>query len=56
MSDIRYPLHRPELRDLLIRGDAALGKAMGPPILCRKGEVLINTGGESKISRCVRSG
>src|SRR5918998_4934688 len=48
MQNIRYPLHRPELRDLLIHGDAALRRAMGPPSLCRKGDALINTGGDSR--------
>src|SRR3954454_17847063 len=43
----RYPLHRPELRDLLIRGDATLRQAMGRPSLRRKGEALIKTGGDS---------
>src|SRR4051812_6506564 len=48
MPNIRYPLHRPELHDLLTRGDAALRQAVGPPSLRRKGEALINTGGDSR--------
>ena len=48
MSSLRFPLHRPELRDLLIRGDAAVRQAMGPPVRCRKGEALITGGEESR--------
>src|SRR3954453_11900288 len=48
MPDIRYPLHRPELRDLLIRGDATIREAMGPPVRRREGEKLVNTGEDSR--------
>jgi len=47
MQNLCYPLHRPELRDLLIRGDATLRQAMGPPSFRREGDALINTGGNS---------
>jgi CRP/FNR family transcriptional regulator, anaerobic regulatory protein len=56
MSDIRYPLHRPELRDLLIRGEATLQQAMRPARLCREGEVLISTGQESSTAYLLESG
>jgi CRP/FNR family transcriptional regulator, anaerobic regulatory protein len=56
MSDIRFPLHRPELRDLLIRGEAVIRAAMGPPVRRRKGEVLINTGDESRTVYLLESG
>ena len=56
MSDSRYPLHRPELRDLLIRGDATLRQAMGPPSLRREGDALINTGGDSRTVYLLESG
>src|SRR3954451_171978 len=48
MQNLCYPLHRPELRDLLIRGDATLRQAMEPPSLRREGDALINTGGDSR--------
>ena len=56
MSDIRYPLHRPELRDLLIRGEAILQQAMGPPSLCREGAKLVGTGEESRTVYLLESG
>src|SRR3954465_9586182 len=56
MSDIRYPLHRPELRDLLIRGEAILQQAMGPPSLCREGAKLVSTGEESRTVYLLESG
>ena len=56
MSDIRYPLHRPELRDLLIRGEATLQQAMGPARLRREGEVLVSTGEESSTVYLLESG
>jgi CRP/FNR family transcriptional regulator, anaerobic regulatory protein len=56
MSDIRYPLHRPELRDLLIRGEVALRQAMGPPSLRREGEALVSTGKESSTVYLLESG
>src|SRR5215218_8895666 len=56
MSDIRYPLHRPELRDLLIRGEAILQQAMGPPSLCREGAKLVSTGEESSTVYLLESG
>jgi CRP/FNR family transcriptional regulator len=56
MSDIRYPLHRPELRDLLIRGEATLQQAMGPPGLCREGTKLVSTGVESSTVYLLESG
>src|SRR3954447_11821063 len=48
MLNIRYPLHRPELRDLLIRGEATVREAMGPPVRRREGEKLVNTGEDSR--------
>jgi CRP/FNR family transcriptional regulator len=56
MSDIRYPLHRPELRDLLIRGEATLQQTMRPARLCRQGEVLVSTGQESSTAYLLESG
>ena len=38
MPNIRYPLHRPELRDLLVRGEVTSEQAMGPPTRRREGE------------------
>src|SRR3954453_1733441 len=48
MPDIRYPLHRPALRDLLIRGEATIREAMGPSVQRREGEKLVNTGEDSR--------
>jgi CRP-like cAMP-binding protein len=56
MRNICYPLHRPELRDLLIRGEAAIRKAMEPPVRHREGEVLIRTGEESGTVYLLESG
>src|SRR3954471_21314658 len=56
MSDIHYPLHRPELRDLLIRGEATLRQAMGPSGLRREGEALVSTGKESSTVYLLESG
>src|SRR3954447_3560226 len=56
MSDIYYPLHRPELRDLLIRGEAILQQAMGPPSLCGEGAKLVSTGEESRTVYLLESG
>src|SRR3954466_16390401 len=56
MSDIRYPLHRPELRDLLIRGEATLQQAMGPPGLRREGAKLVSTGVGSSTVYLLESG
>ena len=39
MPNIRFPLHRPELRDLLKRGEATIREAMGPPGRRREGDV-----------------
>jgi CRP-like cAMP-binding protein len=44
MPNIRYPLHRAELRDLLIRSETTIREAMGAPAQRRQGEVLIRTG------------
>src|SRR3954452_17991861 len=56
MPNIRYPLHRPELRDLLIRGEATLEPAMGPPGLRREGAKLVSTGVESSTIYLLESG
>src|SRR3954462_5748427 len=56
MQDIRYPLHRPELRDLLIRGEATLQQAMGPPSLRREGVKLVSTGVESSTVYLLEAG
>src|SRR5215208_5089374 len=56
MPNIRYPLHRPELRDLLIRGEAILQQAMGPPALRREGAKLVSTGEESRTVYLLESG
>src|SRR4051812_45207724 len=47
MPNIRYPLHRPELRNLLTRGEATIKNAMSPPIRRREGDILVATGEES---------
>lgn len=47
MPDAHYPLHRPELRDLLIQGETTIRASMGPPARRREGEALIRTGEES---------
>src|ERR1051325_3508537 len=47
MQNSRYPLHRPELRDLLSRGEAIIQQAMRPAAPRRQGEVLVSTGKES---------
>ena len=56
MPHIRYPLHRPELRDLLIRGDAIIQQAMRPANPRRPGEVLVSTGKESSTVYLLESG
>src|SRR3954468_1993293 len=56
MPNIRYPLHRPELRDLLIRGEATLQQAMGTPGLRREGEALVGTGKESSTVYLLEQG
>src|SRR3954452_5969913 len=56
MPNIRYPLHRPELRDLLIRGEATLQQAMGPPGLRRERTKLVSTGVESSTIYLLESG
>jgi CRP/FNR family transcriptional regulator len=56
MSDNRHPLHRPELRDLLIRGEAILQQAMGPPSRHREGEALVSTGKESRTVYLLEAG
>jgi len=47
VPNIRYPLHRPELRNLLTRGEATIKNAMSPPIRRREGDILVATGEES---------
>src|SRR5690242_16053564 len=56
MPDIRYPLHRPELRDLLIRGEAIIRQAMRPAEARREGEALVSTGKESSRAYLLESG
>src|SRR3954469_12049965 len=56
MPSSHFPLHRPELRDLLIQGDAAIRTLMGPPVRRRKGEALVNTGEESGTVYLLESG
>jgi CRP/FNR family transcriptional regulator, anaerobic regulatory protein len=56
MPTIRFPLHRPELHDLLIRGEAVIRAAMGSPVRRRKGDVLIDTGQESRTVYLLESG
>ena len=56
MPSNRYPLHRRELRDLLVRGETAIREAMGPPEPQRKGKVLINTGEDSGTVYFLQSG
>src|SRR5690348_1897136 len=56
MPNSRYPLHRPELRDLLIRGEAILRQAMRPADPRREGEVLVSTGKESSRAYLLESG
>ena len=56
MANTRYPLHRPELRDLLIRGEATIKEAMSPPIRRREGDILVATGEESSTIYLLESG
>ena len=56
MQNSRYPLHRPELRDLLIRGEAIIQQAMRPADPRRQGEVLVSTGKESSKVYLLESG
>src|SRR3954469_9018884 len=56
MPNIRYPLHRPELRNLLTRGEATIKAAMSPPIRRREGEILVATGEESGTVYLLESG
>jgi CRP-like cAMP-binding protein len=56
MPSSHFPLHRPELRNLLVQGDAAIRTLMSPPVRRRKGEVLINTGEASGTVYLLESG
>src|SRR5947209_7648545 len=56
MPSSHFPLHRPELRDLLIEGDAVIRTLMSPPVRRRKGEVLIDTGEASGTVYLLESG
>src|ERR1043166_4827362 len=56
MPNIRFPLHRPELRGLLSRGEATIREAMGAPVRRRKGDGLINTGEDSSTVYLLESG
>src|SRR4051812_6420209 len=56
MSSNHFPLHRPELHDLLIQGETAIRASMGPPMGGRKGDVLINTGEERGTVSLLESG
>ncbi|MBV9859737.1 MAG: Crp/Fnr family transcriptional regulator [Alphaproteobacteria bacterium] len=56
MPNSQYPLHRPELSELLRTGDATLRQAMGPPLLRREGETLVRTGEESEEVYLLESG
>ena len=47
MTNTRFPLHRPELHDLLIGGEATIRQAMRPPTRYREGDVLVSTGEDS---------
>ena len=51
-----YPLHRPELRRLLLQGETTIREHMGPPVRCREGEMLIRTGEESGTVYLLESG
>ena len=56
MSSNHFPLHRPELRDLLIRGEAILRQTMRPASLRRAGEALVRTGEENRTVYLLESG
>src|SRR4051812_37334628 len=56
MPDSCFPLHRPELRDLLLRGEAAIKRAMGTPTRCRQGHALVSTGEESRMIYMLEAG
>jgi CRP/FNR family transcriptional regulator, anaerobic regulatory protein len=56
MPEIRYPLHRRELRELLISGDTAIRDAMGPAMRCRDDQVLISAGEEGDTVYLVEHG
>lgn len=51
-----YPLHRPELRDLLAHGDDRLCRSMGAPRRYRKGELLVRAGEASDTVFWLESG
>jgi len=56
MPDGCFPLHRPELRDLLLRGEAAIKRAMGTPTRCRQGHALVSTGEEGRMIYMLEAG
>ena len=56
MPDRCFPLHRPELRDLLVRGEGVIKQAMGPPTRCRQGHALVSTGEESRMIYMLEAG
>src|SRR5215213_849082 len=56
MSNTRYPLLRPKLHPLLIRGEAALRQAMGLAYHFSQGETLISAGEESNAIFLLESG
>src|SRR3954463_16306061 len=56
MPNTHYPLHRPELHDLLTRGEATIKAAMSPPIRRREGDILVATGEESSTVYLLESG
>jgi CRP-like cAMP-binding protein len=56
MSTSDYPLHRPELHDMLARGDDRLRVSMDEPRRYRKGELLMRAGEASDTVFWLESG
>jgi CRP-like cAMP-binding protein len=56
MTASDYPLHRPELHDLLRRGDDRLRQSMDQPRQYRKGQLLLRTGEASDTVYRLESG
>jgi CRP/FNR family transcriptional regulator, anaerobic regulatory protein len=56
MPNTRFPLHRPELRDLLIGGEATIRQAMRSPTRYREGDVLVSTGEDSRTVYLLEKG
>jgi CRP/FNR family transcriptional regulator, anaerobic regulatory protein len=56
MTSAGFPLHRPELFDALVRGEAALDAVMRAPAVFRRGEALTRAGEASQTVYRIESG